>query len=457
MGVPRNISPRELAEAHKPSRNLDRAQPQATVVSHMRRQPAAPAVYRPRPGPMTVQPKIVGPWQGRKQPIAPPVYRPQPVSEALQPKSIPGQPIHKTKTRHQPVAPPIYRPQLNRIAQPRMPKAPTPRIPTLPLAYRPHPRPAVLQTKSSRPGIFPASESPHPESYRQLHPAQGLIQRTVTANLRSSKNPTIHTRGGFLGRPCIQRKEILNLASGTNINRLMTGVKGVDNVINLDRGDMVDTQFILKNYDKFADEIEQAVHNKVDFQSRASSRLKGVHTAQQLAEQVKKEKLNFWFYKTLDGDIDSLERIIKSKEGLKVALAKDKAALLKADKGFMFGSVSPRMRFSDQRFDEIHMVSGYGIELLKSQELTAEMARLLKPGGYLIVTGNVPVLKSIGITITDSYDGGKATLPVHVEQHYFDAADWNWKVDAHTLGSEHTLGGEFAPDEQFHTLYFKKK
>jgi len=244
------------------------------------------------------------------------------------------------------------------------------------------------------------------------------------------------------------------LASGTTIENLEESED--DNVINIDRGDMLAVKLILDHYKLFQNEMNECSLKDAAADKMAKQRL-GLKSGDEidealLFEQIKKEKVNAWFYKDLNGNIDKLESIIKNKSYLKkslfgerkislqTVLASKKSEVLESGKGFMFMEISGNMPFSDERFDEIHMVSGYGIPICKDPILTKELARILKPGGSIVVTGNIPVLKSIGITITNTYDGQIANCPDFFWE-YFDAEDWNWELKAEDVRSEHTLGG----------------
>ncbi len=256
------------------------------------------------------------------------------------------------------------------------------------------------------------------------------------------------------GQLSLQRKEILNLASGTKIENLMMGNTLGDNVINLDRGDMIDTQFILHHYEKFQTKIDEDVSlPEEEFVKKAKQRLKAEDGDERIPEQIKKEKVNFWFYEILKGNIDKLEKIINETMGSPSHLAKEKLEVLEAEKGFMFGDISPQMKFINERFDEIRMVSGYGIPILKDEDYTREMARMLKADGVLIITGNRGVLTSNGIKLDKKRTN--LVFPNFLENYFeFKGVDAN---KAGEVGSEHTLGGEFEAEEEFYTFTFQKK
>jgi SAM-dependent methyltransferase len=217
---------------------------------------------------------------------------------------------------------------------------------------------------------------------------------------------------------------------------------------------MLFTQFIVEHYEIFKEEIIKSVY-PIDFSEMALNRL-GLKTAPQevIENQIIKEQVNYWFYKILKGDLKLVESIIV-KKSLGPKMQAKMEELNKAVQGFVLGEVSEAMSFKNNQFDEIKMISGYGIPLFKKEALTREVARILKPGGFMIITGNRAVLKSNGIRIIKTYDGSSCTFPPFVND-LFEVVDWDQEVDAKKLGSEHTLGGEFDPQEEFHTVYFKK-
>lgn len=181
------------------------------------------------------------------------------------------------------------------------------------------------------------------------------------------------------GQDVLQLKRILNIASGTDINNLMTG-EADDTVINLDRGDMLCCDIILENWERFpeinATEINENNRRIIDAQDKAL--------------QIKREKLNKF---ARDKSVEDLKILIRSR-GLTGLLSEREQELLEAGKGFQFGDVNT-VALDDNSFDEIYMISGFGIKI--EGDLLDKIKRLLVSGGTFIVMGNVAVLVSNGL------------------------------------------------------------
>ncbi len=233
----------------------------------------------------------------------------------------------------------------------------------------------------------------------------------------------------------IQRKKILNIASGTDLNYLMPSA-GDDIVTNTDRGDMLYLRFVVEHYDFFRERIEQEL-SECNYPLRPDS---------------KETNVNKWFYNLHGGDMHMLWEMITSAERVsninELVPREQELYWAEPNKYFSFGTVLDEI--GENRYDIIKVVSGFNVPVMR-EDYANKIYRLLKDGGQLIVCGNPPCLKTNGITLNTAKSG---IGPITVEYHYTNLFSLT-SIENIGIRSQHTLMPEEV--QGIYQVVFNKK
>lgn len=288
-------------------------------------------------------------------------------------------------------------------------------------------------------------------------------------------------------RSPIQLKKILNLGSGTDIENLLKpdtilhedNEDGGDNVINVDSGHMLLAQ-ILKSKDcAFFTCLEKTERLEIKYSALKSRTKLDDESEIQKTEAYKDFVLRELFnnYAGKQDFLGLLKKMSLIDEGIGKAFQMQ-IQQLEATGGFKHGFVedlsivdSP---YRYQGFDEVHVISALGFDLISDEKNLQQLANILKPGSKLVITAEKTGMPSKALKTEKKIDS-KWPIPVITETgkpviknglpllYYFDYNEGESEIGTYNdvfkghykgVSTSHTTGGGFDGSIPFVRLVF---